>query len=518
MTGAGHNRRDVLLGASALGAIVSLAGLGVHPGFAGSTPDPGVPFLPEHVRKQAEELAANEFVRPALEVPAPFDQLSAEQYREIRFRAEEAIWRADKLDSELQLLPYGWIYNAPVEISLVEAGKARALKASGRMFAFGTQIEKVPDEAPFGFSGFKLLGPLNRADQVDAYAVFQGASYFRAAGREQGFGLSARGLAVNTAQPAGEEFPLFRSFWIEKPKAPAQPIVIHALLDSPSVAGAYRFIIAPGEATIVDVEATLYPRRKLTHVGFAPLTSMYLHGTASRRVEGDVRAAVHDSEGLAILNGKGERLWRPLANPKKLQTSAFMDDNPKGFGLCQRERSFAAFDDLDARYERRPTAWVEPKGAWGPGYVELVEIPAEDQIHDNIVAYWKPAKGLEPGTPHAFGYRLTWAQDVPVAWTAARVRKTSVGKIKRDEDVNQQFVVDFDGPALKDMTELPRAELAVSAGAVTKLSVARHSDIGGVRVSFELATAEAETIELRLALKQAEQVLSESWLFRWTQS
>ena len=277
-------------------------------------------------------------------------------------------------------------------------------------------------------------------------------------------------------------------------------------------------MIAPGEATVIDVEATLFPRRTLTHVGLAPLTSMYLHGTASRRAEGDPRPAVHDSEGLAMLNGKGERLWRPLTNPKKLQTSAFMDANPKGFGLCQRERAFIAFDDLDARFERRPTAWVEPKGAWGPGYVELVEIPAEEQIHDNIVAYWKPAKGLEPGVPHTFAYRLTWGQEVPVAWTAARVRKTHVGTVRRDKEEQRLFIVDFDGPALKDLNELPRAELAVSAGTVSNLAVARHPEIGGVRVSFELATADAETIELRLALKQADQILSESWLFRWTQA
>ena len=201
---------------------------------------------------------------------------------DIRFRAEEAIWRADKLDHELHLLPFGWIYNAPVEISIVEGGKAKPLKASGRMFAFGAAIEKAPEEAPFAFSGFKLFGPLNRADQMEAYAAFQGASYFRAVGRGQGFGLSARGLAVNTAQPSGEEFPLFRAFWIERPKAAGQPVVVHALLDSPSVAGAYRFMIAPGEATVIDVEATLYPRKALTHVGIAPLTSMYLHGAASR--------------------------------------------------------------------------------------------------------------------------------------------------------------------------------------------------------------------------------------------
>jgi glucans biosynthesis protein len=268
----------------------------------------------------------------------------------------------------------------------------------------------------------------------------------------------------------------------------------------------------------MDVSATLFARRKLGHVGLAPLTSMFLSGPASQRVTADVRPGVFNSEGLAILNGTGERIWRPLANPKKLETSAFMDQDPKGFGLAQRERSFAAFEDLDARFERRPTVWVEPKGPWGAGYVELVEIPSEEQIHDNIVAYWKPAKALEPGAPFTFGYRLSWGEDVPTPWSAARVRKTRVGKVRKGDRQNQIFVVDFDGPAFAELRELPRPEVAASAGTIVHLSVARHPHIDGVRVKFELDAADSEAVELRLALKSGEQIISESWLFRWTQS
>lgn len=524
---AGVDRRAMLLGSAAWSTLSAIAALAATPGaFAQSppadapapapAPDPGTPFPADYVRKIAEGLASAEYVKPSIDVPEPFNNLSYDQYRDIRFRTDRAIWRPDRLDFELQLLPMGWLYGVPVEIWLVDGGEARRLKADNQMFSLGPLVEKGPDEAPFAFSGFRIHGPLNRSDVNDEYVVFQGASYFRAIGRHQHYGLSARGLALNTAQPTGEEFPIFRAFYVEKPKAGAPEIIVHALLDSPSVAGAYRFTIQPGEATVMEIDATLFPRRALTHVGLAPLTSMYLHGSANHRINNDFRPSVYDSEGLAVLNGKGERLWRPLTNPKKLQISAFMDRNPKGFGLVQRDRSFAAFEDLEARYERRPTAWVEPKGGWGDGYVELIEIPTEEEIHDNIVAYWKPAKPLDAGMAHRFVYRLHWTEQVPASWTGAWVRKTFVGGMKKAD--TQLFVVDFEGPSVRDLKDLPVAQLGVSAGSVANLVVQRHPDINGVRVAFELNTSGTDVVELRLGLRIGEQLISETWLFRWTQA
>lgn len=521
-------RRTMLLGSAAFGAIAGLAALAQaneawaqEPAPAPAPAEPpaapaGIPFPADHVRKLAESLAQGEYAAPSANVPEAFQKLSAEQYGDIRFRTDKAVWRPDKLDFEVQLLPMGWLYDKPVEIWLVDGGEARKLQADGTMFQFGKQIEQPPAEAPFGFSGFRIHGPLNRSDQNDEYVVFQGASYFRAIGRQQTYGLSARGLALNTAQPSGEEVPAFRAIYIEKPKPGAPEIIVHALLDSPSVAGAYRFTIQPGEATVMDVDATLFPRRPLAHVGLAPLTSMFLHGAANHRVNNDFRPGVHDSEGLAVLNGKGERIWRPLTNPKTLQISAFMDKNPKGFGLSQRDRKFSSFEDLDARYERRPTAWVEPKGGWGDGYVELIEIPTEVEIHDNIICYWKPAKALEPGVAHRFVYRLHWTENVPASWTGAIVDKTFVGGMKKAD--TQLFVVDFEGPSVRDLRELPVAQLGVSAGSVANLSVKKHPDINGVRVSFELNTSGTDVAELRLSLRSGDHLISETWLFRWTRA
>ncbi|MBX9924753.1 MAG: glucan biosynthesis protein, partial [Hyphomicrobiaceae bacterium] len=451
----------------------------------------------DHVRKLAERTAAREFIKPKVDVPEPFGNLTLEQYRDIRFRPDQAVWRGDKLDYEVQGLPIGHIYNSPVDLWLVEGQKARLLKADTRLFALGDRLAKSPDAAPYGFSGFRLYGYVNRADAMDDFLQFQGASYFKAVGRGQVYGVQARGLALNTARPGGEEFPLFRSIWIERPNPGSREVVVQALLDSPSTTGAYRFVVQPsGTATVIDVDLTLYPRKALQHVGIAPMTSMYLTGPGSRRITGDYRPAIHDSEGLVILNGQGERIWRPLTNPKKLQASAFLDKNPKGFGLSQRDRSLANYEDIEARFHARPTVWIEPKygpgnapgapgAGWGEGYVELIEIPAEDQIHDNIVAYWKPAKELEAGKEHSFGYRMTWADAVPVAWTAARVRKTRVGTLRNKADT-KLFVVDFDGPALKELRELPQAVMQSSAGAPTNVVVQRHGEIDGLRVTFEV--------------------------------
>ena len=514
----GLDRRTVLqaAGAWAIAECVIRMALGGNQGLAQTVPaDVVEPFATDHVKKLAQQLAARSFAKPKIELPEPFSNLTYDQYRDIRFRQEQSIWRGEKLDYELQLFPMGYLYDVPVELWIVDGGKARLLRADGTFFSIGPQISDAPQAAPYGFSGFRVHGPINRADSFDEYLVFQGASYFRAVGRGQGYGMWARGLAINTARPGGEEFPIFRAFWIEKPKAGAPELIIHALLDSPSATGAYRFAVQPGAATIMDVEATLYPRRELPHIGMAPLTSMFLHGPAHRRVGGDFRPAVHDSEGLAILNGWGERIWRPLTNPKKLQVSAFVDNNPKGFGLSQRDRSFSNFEDLEARYERRPTAWVEPRGDWGEGYVELIEIPADEEMHDNITAYWRPARAIESGKPFSFAYRLHWGEMVPVAWAGARVRKTRVGLGRKGAVM---FVVDFDGPAIRDSKDFPVADVRASAGTVLNVVAQRHPEISGLRCSFELQTGTADLIELRLVLKNNDQIISETWLYRWTRS
>jgi periplasmic glucans biosynthesis protein len=511
------DRRAVLRGTGALAALVAGARiLGLPRALAAPAVDATMSFTTGSVQSLAKQLSAQPFVKPTASLPQAFRQLTYDQFRDIRFRTDQAIWRGENFDFEMQLLPMGWLFDAPVEIWLVENGTAKRLVADKSLFSFGPLVGDVDAAAPYGFSGFRIHGPINRADYFDEYVVFQGASYFRAVGRGQGYGLSARGLAIDTAQPSGEEFPIFRSFWIETPKSGARTIVIHALLDSQSTTGAYRFEIEAGAATTIDVEATLYPRRKLTHVGLAPLTSMFLHGPGNHRIDDDFRPAVHDSDGLAIHNGNGEFIWRPLTNPRMLQTSAFIDTSPKGFGLCQRARAFHDYEDLEAHYERRPTVWIEPKGAWGAGFVELIEIPTDEEIHDNIVAYWKPANGPEAGSAFAFAYRMHWTAEIPVAWSGARVVATRIGDARTKGA--KLFVVDFAGPAVAGQRQMPVAAVVSNPGTISNVVVHANPEIDGVRVSFELNPAGTDLCELRLALKLGDRQISESWLYRWTRS
>jgi glucans biosynthesis protein len=512
----GPTRRTLFLTGAAWAALLAVARFAGEPGTALAQEQPAAtePFAAKDVLKLAEDLAAKDFQRPSVDLPEPFNALKQEQYRDIRFRNEQALWQSERIGVEVHLLPRGWIYETPVEIRVVEDGQSRRLVADSRMFTFGQSIPSAPEAAPYAFSGFRLVGPLSRADRVDEFAVFQGASYFRAIGLGQSYGLSARGLAVNTAQPAGEEFPIFRAFWIEKPRNPGAEVVVHGLLDSPSVTGAYRFTIAQGETTVMLVDAVLYPRRTLKHVGVAPLTSMFLKGRAQRRVNGDLRPAAHNSEGLAILNGRGERIWRPLTNPRTLQTSAFIDKAPRGFGLMQRDREFSTFDDLAARFERRPSLWVEPRGNWGDGYVELIEIPSEEEIHDNVVAYWTPVTPLEPGKPYPISYRLHWGTEAPLPAAGARVVRTTAGPARKENWA--RFSVDFAGPAVTESGELPAIDLTVSAGTVHNPAVQQHPSIGGVRVTFDFETGGSDMSEMRLVLKRGEGTISETWLYRWT--
>jgi glucans biosynthesis protein len=290
--------------------------------------------------------------------------------------------------------------------------------------------------------------------------------------------------------------------------------VVHALLDSESLAAAYRFTIRPGEATVYDVEATLFPRVQIERPGLAPLTSMFFFGPNDRIGVDDFRPAVHDSDGLAIQNGRGEQIWRTLSNPTDLQVSAFVDNNPRGFGLLQRQRDFRAYEDLEARYERRPSAWVEPIGDWGEGAVHLVEIPTSNEINDNIVAYWRPRNPTRQKGEYAYTYRIHWGGEIPKPLPLARVIGTRIGS---GQEEARLIVLEFAGDNLKGIAPADiKASVAADKGKVRNVVSQPNPETGGTRVSFQLAAGSEKAIELRAQLLRGEDALSEVWLYRWT--
>ena len=471
----------------------------------------GQPFSQESVIELARKLAQHPFSPPPA-APESLARLDYSTYRQINFQQEAAIWGKSPTKFSIQLFAPGFLFKQLVDIDVVENGKAFPVQVTESSF-------RVPEPAlakalaQVGkYAGMRLHYPINREDYQDEFVVFQGASYFRAVSKGQNYGLSTRGLAIDVAEQQGEEFPFFRRFWIERPSRHHQAIVVHALLDSQSITGAYRFGIFPGAPTRMDVSAVLFPRRDLNHVGLSPLTSMFMHGPLTPPDKPDYRPAVHDSDALAIERGNGERIWRPLHNPETLQISAFVDQNPKGFGLIQRQRDFDRFQDLEANYQRRPSVWVEPLNDWGKGHVQLVEIPSDAESNDNIVAYWRPAETLQQGQAYRYAYRLTWPNDIHATPGQVRVVR-SAGGIKLF-DGNREMVIDYAGlPA--NQIEHTIIDASISKGKILETRLQANPQIKGARVFVTFDPEGADMAELRVQLNREGQSIGETWLYRW---
>jgi len=503
------HRRDILGGLALSAPFLSRL---VEPAAAQPAPPQEQPFNADTVRNIARDLATKPYRAADEELPGPLARIDYDHYRMIRFDPQKAIWRGDNLPFQMHLFHRGFIYRTRVDIHEVADGRARRLAYDPNLFSFG---ENERPQGDIGYAGFRLHHPINRPDYYDEVSAFLGASYFRAVGKGLGYGLSARGLAIKTAEPSGEEFPVFKAFWIERPRPGVNAILIHALLDSPSCAGAYRFAIRPGEDTVFDVQLQLFPREEIMAAGIGPLTSMYFFGPENRGGADDYRPAVHDSDGVMIATGRGEQLWRPLANPRELQVSGFGDANPRGFGLMQRRRDFAAYQDLEARYERRPSAWVEPIGDWGEGNVQLVEIPTRGEIHDNVVAFWRPKEMLRPRQEYGFVYRLHWLPAAPGNPELAQFLASRGGAAPENARL---FVLDAVGGKLKDLPQNAEPQLDVSCGpgAIRNPVVFRNPETGGWRAHFEMVPGNARLVELRALLKQGDRPLTETWVYRWT--
>ena len=475
-------------------------------------PAQAVPFTPGTVRQAALDLARRLYAPPDLMLPGAADALTYEQYGGIRFRPERALWRDAGLPFQVSFFPRGFLYKSVVEVYEVVDGQAAAVPYDPDLFSYDDPAARVPD--PLGFAGFRLHAALNQPGTFDEFCVFLGASYFRAVGRGGQYGLSARGLAVGTGATEPERFPRFRAFWIERPQPAAASLVLHALLDGEDATGAFRFAITPGAATAMDVSCVLFPRRDIGQAGIAPLTSMYYFSGRERPGAEDWRQAVHDSDGLAALTGRGERLWRPLANPAAVQLSTLDDTGPRGFGLLQRRRAFDDFGDLQVLYNRRPGLWLEPVGDWGEGAVVLAELPTGTEYADNIVAFWRGRAPLRAGGEHRYAYRMLWGMD-PAPEPPGRVVQVRTGAGPAGGRV---FVLDLDGPALRALApDAPtRLDLGSSAGRLQEGWSGRNPETGGWRVSLDFEPLGAAMADLRCMVLGEAGPLAETWLHRWT--
>ncbi|MEF3365785.1 glucan biosynthesis protein [Methylocystis sp. 9N] len=509
-------RRDVLkAGLAAIAAGMAPAQPGFHADAAAraSTAEPA-PFTRDMVAELARALAAKPYQPPPTELREPFANLSYEQFVGIKNRPGAAIWRRENRGFSIEPLHRGHIFAAAVDIYLVENGAATRVLYDQSNFDYGGLkiTEPLPD---LRFSGFRVLYAQSGVPDAEL-AIFQGASFYRALAQGQNLGVTARGLSIRTADPRGEEFPAFRSFWIEKPAPGDHALVIYALLDSPSVAGVYRFTLRPGEATLIDTELTLYPRANVDHYGLAGFAAASLFTPLDQRRVDDWRPMAAEINGIQMLTGKGEWLWRPVSNRENLQFSSFVDANPKGFGALQRQRDIEAYEDSDQHWERRPSLWIEPLGDWDEGAMQLVEIPSESEINSNIVAYWRPKAPLVAGKEAAFAYRQFWCWEPPTRpplATAAEARsgRAPGGRLRR-------FLVVFAGDILANpqRTAQLNAALTTSPGSATNIRTFLDPLAKTCRVTFDVDPGNETFCELRLVLQSDEQPISETWLYRWT--
>ncbi|MDB5930774.1 MAG: periplasmic glucan biosynthesis protein MdoG [Polaromonas sp.] len=485
---------------------------------------PAHAFDLENVATLASQRAQTPFKEASHAVPAELAKMEYDDYRDIRFKPESTLWRADKLPFEANFFHVGR-HGDSVRVNEITATGVKPLAYDPANFNFGRNKLSPKSWGDIGYGGVRFFSNLNSPTYKDELIVFSGASYFRALGSGQLYGLSARGLAVDTAGPGQEEFPRFTDFWLEKPAEDGAPLTLYALMDSPRMTGAYRFDVKPGEQTVTEVRARIFMRptdKPVTTLGLAPLTSMFFFGENQPR-PGDFRPEVHDSDGLMVATGEGEWLWRPLQNPGSPLVTSFSMKSLKGFGLMQRDRAFKSYEDTEARYEMRPSAWITPLKDFGAGRVELLQFATPDETHDNVAAYWVPEKLPAPGQPLELAYQIAWQgknqQLPPNGWVTQSRRGIGYTKLGADALGQQiQYVIDFAGPALDALPPEAKVQAVTTASAnarVVESLAYRNPATGAWRMTLRverLKTAEpAQPIELRAFLQHDNHTLSETW-------
>ncbi|MBV8443439.1 MAG: glucan biosynthesis protein [Hyphomicrobiales bacterium] len=469
------------------------------------------PFASDTVLKMAQALAQRPFKAPEAPLPSLFSDLTFGQYASIRRVPGTAIWSNEKLGFSLEPLHRGFVYTTPIGINIVENGLSQKVIYESADFDFG-KLQAPPVLGDLGFSGLRILKAADHGFE-DA-AIFQGATFFRARARGQAFGVTARGLAIRTGDEPGEEFPLFREFWVEKPAASSDTLTIHALLDSASVTGAFRFTLRSLDTTIIDTEMRLIARTPVDKLGVGAMAAAYLFSGHDHRRTDDVRANVYESTGLQMLSGGGEWVWRPISNRETLQISAFSDVNPRGFGLLQRTRSFNAFYDDDTHWELKPSLWIEPIGDWGQGDLRLLEIPTASETNANVIAQWRPKTRIELNTILSMAYRQFWCWSPPSKPSLAICVSSRSGKFGK----LQRFAVEMAGDLFADPAKAAAAaaDVRASPGKIVLVRLFPYKDRRSVRVVFDLDPGSETYSELRLTLSVDNQPASETWLYRWT--
>jgi glucans biosynthesis protein len=524
------DRRTLLKGAAAaaIGWVASdLAAAAAAEGLTLAEP---APFSYDSFRDQARAMAHGPYIGPPRPAPEVVQKINYEEWGKIKFRDDHALFADGPGRYPLTFFHLGVFFQKAIEIHVVDAGQSRKVVYDQSYFDMpaDSPARKLPEGA--GFAGFRIqeardgLLDWHKNDWV----AFLGAAYFRSIGELRQYGMSSRGIALDVAvADRPEEFPDFTKFYVEANEA-NDGVLIYALMEGPSIVGAYKFDMKRGKGVVMDIDAALFMRNPVSRFGIAPLTSMYWYSETKKETAIDWRPEVHDSDGLAMWSGNGERLWRPLNNPPRIMISAFGDNNPRGFGLLQRDRVFDHYLD-GVNYDRRPSLWVEPLGnipgeGWGKGSIQLCEIPTDDEIHDNIVAMWVPEKPIAAGSEVSLRYRLHWLADEPYPSALGRCVATRLSNggqpgLPRPKGV-RKFMVEFLGGPLSKLPYGVKPEPIISASRGTILAYevveAVPDDVPGHwRVQFDLAVDGTDPVEMRCFFKSGAETLTETWLFQY---
>jgi periplasmic glucans biosynthesis protein len=475
---------------------------------------PATPFSFDRLKALAAASARRPYAPPA-----PAARLAAVDYDaigRIAYRPDKTLWGGQAGDAAIRFFHLGRYANRPVKVYAVEGRQAREVLYSEALFDVGDPaLARRLAGVARGFAGFRAMVPGRESD----WLAFQGASYFRSADPFDQYGLSARGLAIDTAAARPESFPDFTSFWLERDTG--GELTVYASLEGAAVAGAYRIANRRGPKGLVqEIDCALFFRGPVERLGIAPLTSMFWYGENGGPPVHDWRPEIHDSDGLAIWTGAGERIWRPLVDPPRVTTNTFADKGPRGFGLLQRDRVFDHYQDDGVFYDRRPSAWVEPTGDWGPGSVELVEIPTGDETNDNIVAFWTPAAAVRAGDALNFRYRLHWCAEEPTSPGVARVIATRIGQGGRPGQPRpaqvKKLVVDFEGDGLAGLTRASGVEPVVSIqrGRVENAVAYPVAGTSRWRLMLDVTLLDSDSADLRAYLRLKGAALSETWSYQ----
>ncbi|APQ13718.1 glucan biosynthesis protein D [Pseudomonas oryzihabitans] len=526
-------RRHLLKASLALAAYTGIptTGLFALQAFANPADGEGQAFDFDWLKQHAKELAGQTYQPTAQKLPDTLANMTPQQFNAIGYDSQHSLWHDLKGQLDIQFFHVGMGFKTPVRMYSVDPKTHQAKEVHFRpeLFTYNNSgVDQSQLKGDLGFAGFKLF----KAPHLSQYDIvsFLGASYFRAVDKTRQYGLSARGLAINTYADLPEEFPDFTKFWFVTPPKNSTRFVVYALLDSPSATGAYRFDIdCLNDRVVMEVDANVNARRDVKQMGIAPMTSMFDCGTYERQTCATYHPQVHDSDRLSMWKGNGEWICRPLNNPPKLQFNAFEDESPKGFGLVQTDHEFASYQDVMVRYDRRPSLWVEPTTAWGKGAIQLLEIPTTGETLDNIVAFWAPAEPITAGKSLHFGYKLYWSALPPVSTPLARVyaTRTGIGGFPEGWAPGEhwpkvwarRFALDFNGGGLSFLPEGTGIEpvVTVSSGKVQDFHVLKIDEIGGYRVLFDWypTSDSTEPVAMRAFIRTHDRPLSETWLYQY---